>query len=96
MPLYPAIKIQNHLHKAADVSLPTRAPIDRTNLALLVCLHEAAGSLSTFYFDDAYIFLAQDDIPPTLRATSFPFCLIVDSNVLTYKVHGPLTLLLKA
>ena len=61
----------SQLQESADISLPTKAHLDRAHLELQVRIQEAEDSLSIFYFDDAHF--AQDDMSPTIRATSDRF-----------------------
>lgn len=61
----------SELQECADVSLPTRAHLDRAYLELQARLHEAEDSLATFYFDDAHF--SQEDMSPTVRAASSRF-----------------------
>ena len=61
----------SELQECADVSLQTKAHLDRTHLELQVRIHEAQDSLATFYFDDAHF--SQEDMAPTVRAASDRF-----------------------
>ena len=61
----------NNVQESADISLPTKAHLDRAHLELQVRVQEAEGSLSTFYFDDAHY--AQEDMSPTVRWASDRF-----------------------
>ena len=61
----------SELQECADVSLPTKAHLDRAHLELQARIHEAEDSLATFYFDDAHF--SQEDMSPTVRAASGRF-----------------------
>ena len=61
----------SELQECADVSLPTKAHLDRAHLELQARIHEAEESLATFYFDDAHF--SQEDMSPTVRAASTRF-----------------------
>ena len=61
----------SELQECADVSLPTKAHLDRAHLELQARIHEAEDSLTTFYFDDAHFSL--EDMSPTVRAASDRF-----------------------
>ena len=61
----------SELQECADVSLPTKAHLDRAHLELQARIHEAQDSLATFYFDDAHF--SQEDMSPTVRAASDRF-----------------------
>ena len=61
----------SELQECADVSLPTKAHLDRAHLELQARIHEAEDSLTTFYFDDAHF--SQEDMSPTVRAASSRF-----------------------
>lgn len=61
----------SELQECADVSLPTKAHLDRAHLELQARIHEAEDSLTTFYFDDAHF--SQEDMSPTVRAASDRF-----------------------
>ena len=59
------------LQESADISLPTRAHLQRGHLELQVRVQEAEAHLADFYFDDVHF--AQEDMSPTIRATSDRF-----------------------
>lgn len=61
----------SHLQEIEDVSLPTKAHLERAHLELQVRIHEVEDSLSKFYFDDAHF--AQEDLPHTIRQASDRF-----------------------
>lgn len=61
----------SELQECADVSLPTKAHLDRAHLELQARIHEAENSLTSFYFDDAHF--SQEDLAPTVRAASSRF-----------------------
>ena len=61
----------SELQECADVSLPTKAHLDRAHLELLARIHEAEDSLAAFYFDDAHF--SQEDMSFTVRAASDRF-----------------------
>ena len=61
----------SELQECADVSLPTKAHLDRAHLELQARIHEAQDSLAAFYFDDAHF--SQEDMSPTVRAASDRF-----------------------
>ena len=60
-----------HLQEIQDISLPTKAHLERVHLELQIRIHEVEESLSKFYFDDAHF--AQEDLPPAIRAASDRF-----------------------
>ena len=61
----------SELQECADVSLPTKAHLDRAHLELQARINEAEDSLTSFYFDDAHF--SQEDMAPTVRAVSSRF-----------------------
>ena len=59
------------LQESADISLATKAHLDRSFLDLQARVHEVEDVLATFYFDDAHY--SQEDMSPRIQAISDRF-----------------------
>ena len=59
------------LQESLDISLTTKAHLDRSYLDLQARIHEAEKVLTAFYFDDAHY--SQEDMPPRIRSASDRF-----------------------
>ena len=59
------------LQESEDISLPTKAHLNRAHLELQVRIQEVQDHLTTFYFDDAHF--AQEDMQSSIRTASNRF-----------------------